>query len=243
MATVEFLMKRVDGKKAEIAKLESKLARIRKAEATNWEVNPYYYDEGDLRWTKKYLADAVEALAKYEEQLEQAKEKENSRDVEVIVKFLENWQERMMAFYKESLPKYLDARNEYHMRDHEICNLWNSGNREEYKKARVEFMDWKKAFNFQWSYIIPYVERETLDETKLAADLKKEANAKYDDIIERTNSLVGQITDASGLRIGAKGDLNGIIVGTKGSVNVNTIGAGGYNIQCYHFRTLIHKLQ
>lgn len=82
-----------------------------------------------------------------------------------------------------------------------------------------------------------------LDQPKLQKVLDQEANNKYDFIVERTNSIVGQITDASGLSVGNKGDLNGIIVGTRGNASVQTIGAGGYNIQCYHFRTLIHPVK
>ena len=52
----------------------------------------------------------------------------------------------------------------------------------------------------------------------------------------------GEITDASALTVGAKGDLNGYIEGKDGKASIKTIGAGGYNIQCYHFRTLIHKM-
>ena len=73
-------------------------------------------------------------------------------------------------------------------------------------------------------------------------DLDKEADAKYDDIVNRTIELVGKIIDASNLSIGMKGDLNGVIEGEKGKAKVETIGAGGYNIQCFHFRTLIHLL-
>ena len=76
---------------------------------------------------------------------------------------------------------------------------------------------------------------------KLSKDLDEEANRKYDFIIERTNAIVGEITDASGLSVGSKQDLNGYIVGKRGVAKVQTIGAGGYNVQCFHFRTLIHE--
>lgn len=76
---------------------------------------------------------------------------------------------------------------------------------------------------------------------KLAKDLSEEADRKYDFIIERTNAIVGEITDASNLRIGSKADLNGYVIGTRGIAKVQTIGAGGYNIQCFHFRTLINR--
>ena len=63
----------------------------------------------------------------------------------------------------------------------------------------------------------------------------------YDDIIERTNRITGTITDATQLEVGAKGELNGYIIGERGTAKVSTIGAGGYNIQCFHFRTVIHE--
>lgn len=73
----------------------------------------------------------------------------------------------------------------------------------------------------------------------MVKDLEQEKLRKYDDIIERTNDIVGKITDASELRVSPKGNLDGFISGEKGKAKVQTIGAGGYNIQCFHFRTLI----
>ena len=91
MASIEFINKRIAGKEKEISKLEKKLERIEKAEATGWEVNPYYYDERDKRWTLKDLEAAHAALDNYKAELQAAQEKAASRDVEAILTFLENW--------------------------------------------------------------------------------------------------------------------------------------------------------
>lgn len=63
MASVEYITKRIEGKKKEIAKLEKKLERINKAAESNWENSPYYYTENDLKWTVKDLEAAKETLA------------------------------------------------------------------------------------------------------------------------------------------------------------------------------------
>ena len=99
-----------------------------------------------------------------------------------------------------------------------------------------------KVKDGEYEYLIPYNRERKIEDAiaRLEKDLKDEAERKYDFIIERTNAIVGEITDASGLKVGAKGDLNGYIKGTRGMAKVQTIGAGGYNIQCFHFRTLIH---
>lgn len=62
------------------------------------------------------------------------------------------------------------------------------------------------------------------------------------DLLSRVKDIIGTIMDASNLSIGYKGDIVGTIVGDKGKCRIETIGAGGYNIQCYHFRTLINKI-
>ena len=92
-------------------------------------------------------------------------------------------------------------------------------------------------------FINKRIEGKEKEIAKLNKDLDKDANTKYDFIIERTNAIVGTITDATNLKIGRKGDLNGFIIGERGKAKVETIGAGGYNIQCYHFRTLINKIR
>ena len=253
MASIEFIQKRISGKEAEIAKLQKKLERIVKAESTGWEVNPYYYSERDKRYTTKDLEAAKEALAKYQADLQTAQEKQASRNVTVIIEFLERWKANTTKFYLRAFEDYKVDLAAYYEEDSKYCDWWNRGGYRSPDRKEVEkkHQDYRAAFMSKWSFMRPFVDRqlnrekrqyeEVLDEAKLKKTLDQEADAKYDFIIERTNAIVGKISDASGLKIGAKGDLNGFIIGERGKAKVQTIGAGGWNIQCFHFRTLIHS--
>lgn len=253
MATMEFIRSRISGKEKEIDKLTKKLARIKKAEAGGWEKdNPYLYSESDLRNYLRDLDAAREALAKYQGQLKAADEKAASRNVAVILEFLEGWKERSRQFYADSFTRYMEAKKEYLEKDAAYTEWFNGARHNDLDRKRKEdeYHTIRKQFNEAWAFLTPYLTRRqdkathrfevVLAVDKLNKDLDIEADQKYDFIIERTNAIVGEITDASGLSVGAKGDLNGYIIGKNGRAKVQTIGAGGYNIQCFHFRTLIN---
>ena len=249
MASIEFLQKRVEGKEAEIVKLNKKLERILKAEASGWKDNPYCYFERDKRITTKDLENAEKALADYKAKLDIEIEKSNSRDVKVLVDFLENWKARTIEYFKAEKERYTVAKVEYYAKDREYSERLEEIRKEfhfnspEYKALYKERRDFDKNFESRWRHVTQFNHGDKSWEETLERDIELEKNRKYDDIIERVNKIVGTITDASDLRVGAKGDINGIIVGDRSKANVKTIGAGGYNIQIFHFRTLVHEVK
>lgn len=260
MASIEFIQKRIAGKQKEIQKLEKKLERILKAQASGWQDNPYYYHEDDIKFTTRDLEKAKEVLSGYEAQLRSETEKANSRNVTAILEFLDRWKANVTDFYMERFAKYPEGLEQYE-RDIKPYKIGYFEERRMKKDRPEDYRKWKSekdaiesTFQMAFGMLNPYISRvlnpETgfydlwgFDEEKLDRDLREEANRKYDNIIERTNEITGTITDASGLEIGHTGELDGYVIGDKGTAHVHTIGAGGYNIQCFHFRVLVHAVR
>ena len=268
MASIEFIEKRIAGKEKEIEKLEKKLSRIRAAEASGWTKNPYYYSEYDLRCTLRDLEEARQGLDKYRADLATEKNKAASRNVPAILEFLELWKQHCIEYYGAGIHEYNAEQAKVKALARECCELTYGTPEREAKEAEhaeaysilrrklcgyyekqqetfrgrtrlVEVKVREGEYEYAKRYVYGRSEEEAMQ--KLVSDLNEEAKRKYDFIVERTCAIVGEITDASDLRVGEKEDLNGYITGTQGRAKVQTIGAGGYNIQCFHFRTLIHK--
>lgn len=101
--------------------------------------------------------------------------------------------------------------------------------------------------------LAPRANQYTADLVRLSSDearknwlephLEKERVAKLEDLFFRIYGVTGSIVDGSHLDISAKGNLDGVIVGEKATVKVDTISAGGYNIQCFHYRTLVKPMK
>lgn len=244
MASREFIEKRIAGKIAEIEKLNNKIARIEKAKASNWENNPYYYSERDLVVANKEKQAAENALADYQAKLKEEDDKAASRNIPVITEFLDRWEQNAVAFYLFEYENYKKAQKEYYAKDHELVEKFNtSHDRETRREAEIEMRKLRKEFREAWTHVTQFNHGSLSWEETMRKDIAQEKIVKYDDLINRVVRITGPITDASGLRIGAKGDINGIVIGQDGKADVKTIGAGGWNVMVFHYRTLIRALK
>ena len=284
--TIETLNQRIASMETKLDKLNKKYARILKAEESDYnENNPYYYTAYDKKYCEKEIAETEANLEKYKQQLSQEQEKAASRDVQVIIEFLDRWKQKIYARYEADFDVFFEKKAEFtkiakiikETYDYTTRHLLEAVELEKQSKKIADELynmvygyyeevsyisDWGyertkkvKVSAGEYEHLAPYIETHRSQEECLALvkkDLEKEANRKYDFIIERTNKIVGQITDASNLYIGEKDDLNGFIIGTKGKAKVQTIGAGGYNEdiivnekhgQRFHFRTLIKEVK
>lgn len=131
--------------------------------------------------------------------------------------------------------------------DSDLLNLWPRNVVENFmKERRLDYRSIREKLAAHTDSItdrLVGIHDEAEREAWLDKTLEEEKKAKLADLISRINKVVGTITDATHLYIGNGGNINGFVIGTEGKAKVETIGAGGYNIVCFHFRTLVHEFK
>lgn len=163
----------------------------------------------------------------------------------------EEYDARLEAF--NTLPEYAESRErrKKYAGDEEpsyydLINAWPRKPMEEFlKERRLDYRSVKERLKARSDEVIlKMCEFQDDGERKTWLDkvLEEEKKAKLIDLFNRVSGICGPITDATALRVDVSGDLGGQVVGEKGVVSIQTIGAGGYNIQCYHYRTLIRDV-
>lgn len=196
---------------------------------------------------------------KYEKLL--AKEEHNKEEkIQIIWDFLTDWENKAFDWYLKNAEQYFKLRKNYDESYEEwLKSDFNSNIKSWLKRGEFEKEYYYSIANLtiQITYVKSHwvyddghysnnghreYEGYEIDENKLKEVLAKEKQLKYDSLVSKVKNLIGEITNAEYLRIGAKGDINGYIEGTNGKCSLETISAGGYNIQCFHYRTLIHKI-
>ena len=126
--------------------------------------------------------------------------------------------------------------------DSYLANLGPRKVMDEFLKERM--LDYKnlqkRLSNFGDQVIFKMLEYRD-SEKRLAfldAVLEEDKKQKLLSLIASITGITGPITDAKYLYVAA-GDLNGVIFGEKGVAKIQTFSAGGWNIQCFHYRTRV----
>ncbi|HFK1543403.1 TPA: hypothetical protein ACGXM3_005225 [Bacillus cereus] len=145
--------------------------------------------------------------------------------------------------------EYLDENGEVqeqYKNEHDLANIHPRNPMKKYLEERD--LDYSGVQARKVSYAGAVVmNMDTMREPKrlqyLEETLEHDKQMKMFDLIQRITKAVGEITDASSLKVNQKGNLDGLIIGDKGKARLETIGAGGWNIVCFHYRTLIKPIK
>jgi hypothetical protein len=246
-----------------IATLEKKSGRtvdVDNMDAYKWDENnksyDYYWEAcdvtsklDDIKGAKKKLAEAERILAGHEEKLQKELDKDDfiATIPQVIKNFLEMWKEQARDWHIQKHDKFIDFKADLFKREAEaIKEFGHLPRKERWAKMDELGLDDIGGRLLRFGGVVVVEMNRIKDEADRLAYLDKvleeEKRRKALDLVNRIKDVVGEITNANRLEVSAKGNLDGIINGTKADAKVQTIGAGGYNIQCFHYRTLVNKI-
>ena len=219
------------------------------------------------------LGEARNTLANYQIQLEKINNFENEEKIKALWDFLCEWETKCYNWYLENARKYFALTKNYKEAKADWKNSYLKLEVEPSKEDVQAHKEWKywynraeKSFDIDYYSGINSLTREltrisghyisssiscneyqydsyTVDTEKLSQILKEEKSRKYQDLVKRVTTVVGNITDASGLSIGKQnGEINGTVIGDRSKAKVETISASG-PIQCFHYRVLVHEIR
>ena len=237
---MENLQERINKKIAQIEKLERLYVKYA-TDAEEKSIMDRFLETGDRteyrEWLKSHdrcwggdawskandLYDARNTLAKYQKQLTVETDRMNT---------LNQIPEALIEF-KNNLVDRWDRYDEWRR---------NCIHEDMHKENEMDYKEYKAMMWDKWGRnYMDLAFRKPADEHKSNV---KDAETLILNLINRVTERVGQITDAQYLRLDRDNDgfsiVNGRIIGTKGECRVESIGAGGYNIQRYHIRVLVH---
>lgn len=242
MADKDFLKKRVENFEAKLQKINKRIERLKKK--VEEDPTDYYY-KNDLSSARREFEQTKEKLEDFRNRLAQEERRAAARNIRPLLDFLEDWRQRNEEFYRDAYRRYVAGRETH---------------REKCKKAEGdELKRFRTAYLEKWTFLSEYItggrgqiyyDDNDLSsfvpaflEEKMLRDLRLEADAKYDFLVMQIEKLGGALRDVSNLCVACNGELNGLVLGEKNIVSVKTVGAGGYNIQRFHFRTLVRLIK
>lgn len=190
-----------------------------------------------------------------------------------VLDFLENWKQEMKLWLIEQIEKiielnfkkyeitkeHLEKILKYDWKQKEEIREFTDEKIEEilsvkiseYEKSNLEYKIKNHYLNMYKKSLFAYVveiadkviDYDKIDNNRLEKILNEQVEIRKECLISRITEVVGVITDMEKINFGDNGELNGIVVGKKCNAKIETISAGGYNIQRYHYRVRVNKIK
>jgi hypothetical protein len=241
---IEKKQKDIEKRKNLILKLEKKMETITDEYDLRWVAD-------DLRTSKNKLKDLEIKLLNLNNQKEKEQAKNAIERIPIIEEFLETWKLKTIEWFKMDYQRLKDYKKELKQKENELKQWqqenkiyhWGKEVREKEKELGIDHETTTKKLRMSFHNLtLNLIQYGAKWEQELEKEIEKDKNDKRQFLILRVKEITGQITDASFLHIGLNGEINGCIIGEKGKAKVETISAGGYNIQCYHYRVLVKEI-
>jgi hypothetical protein len=209
----------------------------------------YHYKISDytesIKNARRDIKDKEVTLATYRERLAKAEEKEDALNnlPACMTEFMDSMIELWDAWDKMRRETIKDAQKEYY----ELCDEERKAVREhgrdseEAKALRKEARYIVESYsNFEWN------ELYRLDDDEIHEKNVMAGKSLVIDLYNRVAEIVGKFENADNLKV-TRGNkniavINGTVEGNGRIAKVQSIGAGGYNIQRFHIRTLVHEV-
>ena len=214
---------------------------------TLWDLSWDYDQAKDaLKSTDYKIKDLTQIRDNWKTRLELQKAKDNEFETipQVVKDFVHNWRIKTEAWIKDNLAKYQQQRRDAYKLYEQACDYSNDLTYEQRKELKNKYNELYHEIRENTEPLIIDIANRSNQEEFITKLLDEEEKGKVFDLIRRVTKVTGTITDASALRIGEQsGELNGLVIGEEGKALVETIGAGGYNIQRFHYRVLVKKVR
>ena len=250
---IEELNIKIEKKKADIIKRQNITLKFEEKLEKSTDDFDKRWLKGDIKTSNFKLKDLETQLENLYKQKEKLKTKFDIERIPVIEEFLEQWKVKSIEWYTQNYKSLLEYITEYSNKQRQFeewkreKNIYNYNNKEAKEKEIELGIDYKTYMNtmkmrFGGLTQKLYDNRKNWQQV-LEKEIESEKNNKRVLFVSRVKEITGTITDATNLSIGGNGEINGLVIGEKGKAKVETISAGGWNIQCWHFRVLVKEVK
>lgn len=206
-----------------------------------WTFCDYEHALDDIRRTKEAIEEKKAVVDKWKNKLAETEQK--NALVEQFPEIFKEFQEHVIEMWDEwdkNRREFL--RKEYAKLEEEETKEKENASMQERRSIIGAFKKFINLYRYA-GYEFMHISDEEIHKANVKASERLILN-----LWNRISEIVGEVTDYSGLHITQGNEwegtvINGIVEGTNGKALVETIGAGGWNIQKFHYRTLVKRIK